>query len=130
MNNLSTVERAPVRSVVPRSAYDMLGWDPFRSLFGGWPGSTGIDVARTETGYTVEVPVSGYKPNEIDVTVEDGVLSIAGKSERRSFTRSLVLPEEIDADAIEATVEHGMLTLQLKLHPKAQPKKIAIKSHN
>jgi HSP20 family protein len=87
----------------------------------------GIDVRSTDAGYEVEVAVPGYKPDQIEVTYKDGVLSIAGRGERRSFTRSLALPEEVDADKVDARVEHGMLTLALPRRPELQPKRIEIK---
>jgi HSP20 family protein len=96
---------------------DWLGWDPFRNV---------LEVTRNESGYSVEVPVAGYKPDQIDVTLDDHVLTITGKAEKRQFTRSLLLPEEIDAESIAARVEHGMLSLTLNFHPQAQPKKIAV----
>jgi HSP20 family molecular chaperone IbpA len=111
----------------PRTFGDVFGFDPFRNFVGGPAGYSGIDVARTENGgYRVELPVAGSKPDDIEVTLEENVLTIIGKSERREFTRSLLLPDEIDGDNIEATVEHGLLTLTLNVHPKTQPKKIAV----
>jgi HSP20 family molecular chaperone IbpA len=110
-----------------RHAYgEWLGWDPSRSSVGNHGGVAGLEIARTESGYTVEIPVPGYKPAEIGVTFENGVLSVAGKSEKRSFTRTLLVPDEIDSDNIAAKVENGMLTLTLSVHPKAQPKKIEV----
>jgi HSP20 family protein len=118
------------RSVVTRPFADMLTWDPFRNFSTAGSAVAGIDVTRTEQGgYKVEMPVAGFKPEEIDVTLEDGVLTVTGKGERRQFTRSLVLPDEIDGDNVGAHVEHGLLTLSLNVHPKAQPKKIAITSN-
>jgi HSP20 family protein len=105
---------------------DWLGWDPFRNFFSNVSLGPAVEVARTESGYSVEIPVPGYKPEEIDVTLDDHVLTIAGKSEKRQFTRSLLLPEEIDPETISARVEHGMLYLTLNFHPKAQPKKISV----
>ncbi len=105
---------------------DLLGFDPFRlqpTVPTGWQ----FEINKSESGYTVELPVPGFKPEEIEVTVEDRVLTIVGKSAKRQFTRTLVLPEEIDAENLEATVEHGMLTLALRLHPKAQPRRIPVK---
>ena len=106
---------------------DWLGWDPFRSFFGNYGGAAVLEISRSENGYTVEVPAPGFKPSEIDVTFEKGVLTISGKSEKRQFTRTLLLPDEIDSENIGAHVEHGMLTLTLNVHPKAQPKKIEVK---
>jgi HSP20 family protein len=86
----------------------------------------GLDISRTETGYVVEIPVPGYKPTDIEITFKDEVLSISGKSERRTFTRSLVLPDEIDPENVQARVEHGLLTLNLSRRPEAEPKHIKI----
>ena len=108
---------------------DLFGFDPVRALLGGNAPSYGqtAEIQKMEDGWSVELPVPGFKPDQIDVTVEDRVLTVTGKSDRRSFQRSILLPEEVDAESIDAKVEHGMLTLGLHLHPKAQPRKIAIK---
>jgi HSP20 family molecular chaperone IbpA len=98
----------------------------------GNQGSYGLagEVQKTEDGWNVEIPVPGYRPDQIEVTVEDRVLTVTGKTERRSFQRSILLPEDADNEAIDAKVEHGMLTLGLHLHPKAQPRKIEVKVAN
>ena len=110
---------------------DLFGFDPLRAVFGNGPqyGQQG-EITRTEDGWTIELPVPGYKPDQIDVTVEDRVLTVTGKTEQRSFQRSILLPDEVDTEAIDAKVEHGMLTLVLHLHPKAQPRKIEVKLGN
>jgi HSP20 family protein len=86
----------------------------------------GVEINKTETGYTVELPVAGYKPEQIDITLDQNVLTIAGNGEKRQFSRSLLLPDEINPETIQANVENGMLTLQLSFNPKAQPKKISV----
>ncbi len=111
---------------------DFLGLEPFdftnfSSPFVDAAGIRGgLEITRSENGYAVEIPVPGYTPDQIEVTMKDGVLTVSGKTERRSFTRSLALPEEIDPDTVAARVEHGMLTLNLSRRPEAQPKRIAI----
>lgn len=108
---------------------DVLGYDPFRRFFSNLDPE--IDVVRNENGFDVEIPVAGYTPEEIDVTVKDDVLTVAGKSERRAFTRALKLPDDVDTASIEAKVENGLLSLRLTRHPEAQPRKIPIRaSHN
>ncbi len=102
---------------------DFLGFDPFRAAA---TSGAGFDITKTDNGYSVEMPVPGYGPDHIDITLEDRVLTISGKSDRRTFTRALLVPEEIDADTIGARVEFGLLTLTLNTHPKAQPRKIAV----
>jgi len=87
-------------------------------------------VSRTEGGYEVEIPVPGFAPDAIEITLKDDVLTVSGKSEKRNFSRSLVIPEDVDPNAINAHVEHGLLTLALNRRPEAQPRKIEISVNN
>lgn len=104
---------------------DLLGFDPFQSLRSS--GGFAYDVTRTENGYEVEVPVPGYKPEDVEVTYQDDVIAINAKGERRAFSRSFVVPEDVDPDKIEARVTDGMLVLTLARRPEAQPRRITIK---
>lgn len=105
---------------------EMLGYDPFRRFFSNFDPE--IDVVRTERGFDVEIPVAGFTSENVEIVVKDDVLTITGKNERRSFTRSLRLPDEIDPNAISASVENGMLSLKLQRHPDAQPRRIEVTS--
>ena len=124
MSNLST---RPVNGGMSRPFADLWGFDPYRA-FSSTLG--GIEISRTEAGYTVEIPVAGFKPDQIDITLENGTLLVTGKNDKRTFTRSIVLPDEVDSENITANVEHGMLTLGLNFVPKAQPKKITVRTGN
>ena len=117
-------------SALGRPFADLWSLDPFRTFSSAMSSVSGIEVARTETGYTVEIPVPGFKPEDVEVTLEDGLLSVRGKNQKRQFSRTLTVPDEVDEERIEAHVEYGMLTLTLNLLPKAQPKKIQIKGNN
>ncbi|MHB8461062.1 MAG: Hsp20/alpha crystallin family protein [Vulcanimicrobiaceae bacterium] len=125
MSNLMNTESG-LTGRTARNPVGFLEWDPFRSLFGGWNAVSAVEVTRDDKGYRVDVPVAGFGPNDIEVSYEDGVLTVSGKSEKRNFTRTFAVPEDVDPDGIHAVVAHGMLTLTLTLHPKAQPKKIAV----
>jgi HSP20 family molecular chaperone IbpA len=128
-------DNAARRTTVARGLGDWFGLDPlnvFRNFYSplaldATVSQGGLDINRTENGYVVEIPVAGFKPEQIDVTYKDDVLSISGKSDRRTFTRSLMLPDEIDPDHVEAHVEHGLLTLTLNRRPETEPKRIPIK---
>ena len=92
----------------------------------------------------VEAELPGLKPEDIDVTVTEGdQLTISG--ERRPcapegggrlrqecgygrFTRTITLPAEVDADAVEANYEAGVLTLTLPKMEEAKPKKITVRA--
>ena len=105
---------------------DLLGWDPLRNLMSSAWQTAGVEIERKETGYRLDIPVPGFSPDQIDITFQDGVVLISGKTDRRSVQRSIILPEDIDADKIEARVAHGMLTLELPTVPQAQPRRIQI----
>jgi HSP20 family protein len=104
----------------------MLGYDPFRRFFSNVDPQ--IDVIRTESGFEVEIPVPGFKNDDIEIVVKENVLTLTGKNERRAFTRSLKSPDDVDVSNIDALVDNGLLTLVLKRHPEAQPKRIEVKS--
>lgn len=121
-------ERGTIQPRRGRGLESLWDWEPFRNLMpSNLSNLYGIDVTRTEDGYDVEVPVPGYRPEDVDITYQDGVVTVSGRSERRSFTRSLSVPEDIDEEHIEAHVEHGVLVLHLKQLPERQPRRINIR---
>ena len=92
-----------------------------------------------EDKYTLEMAVAGYKKSDIDVQVQDGVLSIEGKTSddkedfvhrgiaKRAFKKQLQLSEYVEC--IGAKLEDGMLKVELKYDPpeNKKPKKISVK---
>lgn len=105
-----------------------------------------IDAFRTNEGLVVRVELPGLSPEEVDVAVDDGALTISG--ERRldadvaddqwvrrerpigSFQRNFTLPEGTDPDAIAASFEHGLLELHIPHPPERKPRRIQISSAN
>lgn len=101
-----------------------------------------LDVKEDEGAYRIFTDVPGVDPKEIELTFEDGVLTIQGekkteateekdgyrKVERVSgqFVRQLRLPDDVDTDAITATGKNGVLEIVVPKTEKAKPKKIAI----
>ena len=102
----------------------LFGFDPLQNLTADW--DYGFEVTRTENGYEVEIPVPGFNSSNVEVTFKDAILSINGKNERRTFTRSLTVPEDVNPDKITASVTDGMLRVSLERHPAAQPKRIIV----
>ena len=101
------------------------GLDPFQHLRASY--NFDYDVTRTQDGYEVEVPVPGYTSDQIEVTLKDGVVSVTGENEGRRFARSLIVPEDVDVESVDAKVQDGLLHLCLRRHPQAKPKKIDVK---
>jgi HSP20 family protein len=102
----------------------LFGFDPFQAVVANW--DYGFEVSRTESGYVVEVPVPGFNSSNVEITLKDGIVSVNGKTERRSFSRSFSVPEDVDSEKISAAVADGMLTITLERHPAAQPKRISV----
>jgi HSP20 family protein len=89
----------------------------------------------------LEVELPGVKSSDIDVTVHNGLLRISGErklpeGERNywvndrsygPFDRAITLPEDVDADSIDAQLTDGVLHIVLSKKPEAQPKKITVK---
>lgn len=102
-----------------------------------------VDVSENDEGYVVTASVPGVRPEDIEITIEDDVLSIKGETiseqeiekenyhirERRhgSFGRTLRFPVQVNAEAIEANVEHGVLTLSVPKAEEVKPKRIEVK---
>jgi len=104
-------------------------------------GQLSIDVYQTPAAIVVKSTIAGVKPDDIDISINNDMLTIRGKREMSeevshesylyrecywgSFSRSIILPVEIEANKIEATLENGVLTVVL---PKAKvSKQISIK---
>lgn len=98
-----------------------------------------VDVHETEEEYLVKVDVPGVKADDVNVEVNDNVLSISGSRgadetgqaqlvERPygSFVRTLTLPQGVDSDSIEAGYQDGVLELRIPKPAEQQPKKITI----
>ena len=103
----------------------LFGLDPLQGAMRNW--DYGFEVTRNESGYVVDVPVPGFNSSNVEITLKDGILSVNGKSERRTFSRSLSVPEDVDPEKINASVVDGMLSITLERHPESQPKRITVK---
>lgn len=104
-----------------------------------------LDIYESEDKqqYVVEASVSGFKPEDIQITAEGNTLAIraAKKEEMKTgkgpyvrreryegeMSRSVTLPGAIDASKVEATYEHGTLTLRIPKAEEAKPKQIPVK---
>jgi len=110
-----------------------------------------LDVKETNDGFEIVAELPGWKPDDIDVTVEQGVLTLKGalneapgerpdssktakwhsrEIRRTSFVRSLTLPAQVQADKAVAHFENGLLTLMLPKAEVVKPKQIKIAMNN
>jgi HSP20 family protein len=104
-----------------------------------------VNIRETETALTFAAELPGVKLENLEVTAEDGVLTIHGhKTEERkegeegryhlversygSFTRRFQLPQGVDTDKIEANVADGMLEVRIPKAAMPQAKRIRVQT--
>jgi HSP20 family protein len=101
-----------------------------------------LDVTTTKDALIVEAALPGVQPDAVDITVENGTLSISGQSlderteegashhvreiRRGRFSRSVTLPNGLEADKAEATFENGVLRLRIPKAEQVKPRQIRI----
>ncbi|MGE0786234.1 MAG: Hsp20/alpha crystallin family protein [Sandaracinaceae bacterium] len=129
-------------------------WDPFSEIsrlqsemFGAANPrafAPAVDIREESDAIVLEAEVPGLTPEQIDVHVENNVLTLTGERsavdeekndtyhrvERRfgSFTRAFVLPKGVDGEKIQANLEKGVLTLRLPKRPAPERRKIEIQA--
>lgn len=106
----------------------------------GW--TPALDVHDDKDCLTVQVELPGVKKDEIDIALEDGVLTVSGerKTERVSkegesfrseryfgkFQRTVTLPAAVDTGKVQASYKDGILTIDLPKAEEAKPRQITI----
>ena len=109
-------------------------------LFSGW--SPTLDMFDDKDNFIVHVELPGMKKEEIDISLQDGVLTVSGerkmeherpegetfRSERYfgKFHRSVTLPVAVNASKVKASYKDGILTIDLPKAEEAKPKQIAV----
>jgi HSP20 family protein len=140
----------PLREMVSlREAMDRLFDESFVRPRGHWPErgdgdlAVSMDMYETDENLNLEVDLPGLNPEDIDITIDNGSLTVKGEyseddegtrgnvhfRERRhgKFRRSVSLPKSVDADAAQAKFQDGVLKLTLPKAEEAKPKQIPVK---
>ncbi len=102
-----------------------------------------VDIKEDEKAFTLLADIPGVDPDEIEVTMDKGVLTIKGErqSEKKTeeenykrverqygmFYRRFTLPDSANADGIEAHSEHGVLKIIIPKQEVAQSRRISVK---
>jgi HSP20 family protein len=102
-----------------------------------------VDISERKDAYLVTVELPGLKPEDLDITMEDGLLTIQGERhftsdsseqqfhrvERRygAFRRSITLPTHVLAEQIQASFEDGVLQILVPKAEEAKPKRIQVR---
>ena len=135
----------------------LMRFDPFRELdrlaSATWgtgssaaqPAALPLDAYRRGDRFVIHFDMPGVDPASVDLTVEKNVLQVHAErtwtheegdevvvSERPqgSFTRQLFLGEGLDPDRVEASYDHGVLTVTIPVAEQAKPRKVQISAGN
>jgi HSP20 family protein len=103
-----------------------------------------LDISERKDAYLVTVELPGVKARDVEITFEDGLLTIQGerqpagdtaaeevhRAERRygAFRRLITLPRHVQADAIEATAQDGLLQILVPKAPEMHAKRIQVRA--
>jgi HSP20 family protein len=108
----------------------------------GWAPT--VDIHEFDDRFQLFVDLPGVDPKAVDVTLENGVLTISGERQmpaapegenlvrRRSergygrFHRRFILPDTVDADRVHATDRNGVVEISIPKQAKAQPRRIQV----
>jgi HSP20 family molecular chaperone IbpA len=106
-------------------------------------GQLSVDVYQTSSEIVIKTMVAGVKPEDLDVAITRDSVTIRGKREEDrtlsgddyfhrelywgTFSRTIVLPEEIDVDESEALEKYGMLVLRLPKVDKHRQAKLKVR---
>lgn len=128
--------------------------DEINRLFGGWrdtesSGATAdwvpnVDINEYADRFRLFVDLPGVDPKEVEITLDNGVLIIAGerfaqaakegdtvlqrRTERATgrFYRRFIIPETVDDEKVKATNRHGVLEITIPKQERAQPRRVEV----
>lgn len=109
-----------------------------------YEGQLTIDVYQTDEDIIIKSTIAGVTPDDIDITIDNDMVIIKGERKNctkareedyyyqecywGSFSRSVILPCDIEADKIQAELKNGILTVTLPKAHKEKTKKISVES--
>ena len=111
---------------------ELYQWSPLRQT--GRDRSLPLDVYEDENNRTVRLEVPGVPKGNIEIELENAVLAVRAKREEKTngekttinLSRSVTVGDDVDPDRIKATLDNGMLTIELPKREQAKPKQITI----
>src|SRR3989338_7882198 len=112
-------------------------------VFDDEEGKLTIDVYQTPNEIVVESTIAGVKPENLDISINNESVTIRGKREKEQrvtdedyfyqecywgkFSRSIILPQEVDAENSTAGLKNGVLTIRLPKLNRQKAKKLKVK---
>lgn len=106
-------------------------------------GQLNIDMYQTKDNVIIKSTIAGVRPEDIDITVANDMITVKGSRKKEeavpqddyfyqecywgSFSRSVIVPVDIDSEHIEADLKDGILTVVISKAAKAKTKKVKVK---
>lgn len=108
-------------------------------------GELSIDVYQNQNEIIIKTMVAGVKPEDLDVSISRDTVTVKGKRESErtiadddyfhkelywgTFSRTIVLPQEIDVDGAEAVEKHGLLIIKLPKLDKNRSTRLKVRGN-
>lgn len=108
-----------------------------------YEGQLNIDMYQTKDNVIIKSTIAGVRPEDIDITVANDMVSIKGARRKEenvsnddyfyqecywgNFSRSVIVPVDIDSESIEADLKDGILTVIIPKAAKAKTKKVKVR---
>jgi len=106
-------------------------------------GQLNIDMYQTKDNVIIKSTIAGVRPEDIDITVANDMVTVKGSRRKEeniatddyfyqecywgNFSRSVIIPVDIDSESIEADLKDGILTVIIPKAAKAKTKKVKVK---
>lgn len=136
----SEEEEAPVSVEVQSQSKPKEGNEDWLTDF---EGQLNIDMYQTKDNVIIKSTIAGVRPEDIDITVANDMVTIKGSRRKEesvsqddyfyqecywgNFSRSVIIPVDIDSETIEADLKDGILTVIIPKAAKAKTKKVKVK---
>lgn len=116
---------------------------------GGWvadqEGQLTIDVYQTDSDIVIKSTIAGVKPEDLDIQINNDMVTVRGERRKEdevrdedyyyqecywgAFSRSIILPVDVEANKAEAIMKNGILTLRLPKAETAKARKIQVRGY-
>lgn len=116
---------------------------------GGWvadqEGQLTIDVYQTDSDIVIKSTIAGVKPEDLDIQINNDMVTIRGERRKEdevreedyyyqecywgAFSRSIILPVDVEANKSEAIMKNGILTIKLPKAETAKARKIQVRGY-
>ncbi len=133
-----------MKSSNKNSGEELIGEEESLSdIFEEAEGELAVDVYQTPIAFIIESTIAGVNPEDIDISTTPESITIKGKREKQEkikienyihqecywgrFSRTIILPQEIDPDKVQANIKNGVLKVSLPKVNRGKSKKVKVK---